>query len=373
MYNYIKKNIKDTEKNIEDNYNFNQVWKLKCSNYENEQSYVLPPVNRIIVIGDLHGDLDITLRSLKIANLIDNNNNWIGGDTVVVQNGDQVDRCRYNGIPCSNKLATSNDEENDITILELFTKLHKQAQLYGGAVYSLLGNHELMNVEGDLRYVSHLGLKQFDNSIINGNLIKDGKIAREMLFSPGNKYAEFLACTRQVVLIIGNNIFIHGGILPKIIKKYSVKSINQIMTLYLLGRIKQQDKLYKDIFKSQDLSPLWSRLQGLMVINNNDNSCHEMLTPLKYIYNVNNIYVGHTPNLNNGISSACNKHIWLTDYGASKSFDSYRTNPTKKLQVLEILNDGHKFNILYEKLPHKTHHHKTHLLYNKQTTNINIS
>jgi len=369
MYSNIKKQIKDTERYIEDNYNFKQVWKLKCSSYGDEQPYILPPVNRIIVIGDLHGDLDITLRSLRIAKLIDKNNNWIGGNTVVVQNGDQVDRCRYNGIPCSDKLATPNDEGNDITILELFTKLHKQAQLQGGAVYSLLGNHELMNVDGDLRYVSHLGLKQFNNSIVNGNLIKDGETARKMLFSPGNKYADFLACTRQVVLIIGKNIFIHGGILPKIILKYSVKSINQLMTLYLLGRIKQKDKLYKDIFHSQDFSPLWSRLQSMMVINNNDNSCNEMLTPLQYIYNVNNIYVGHTPNLNNGISSACDNHIWLTDYGASKSFDPFRTNLIKKLQVLEILNDGEQFNILYE----KHHHHKTHLSYHKQTTNLNIS
>ena len=40
-------------------------------------------------------------------------------------------------------------------------------------------------------------------------------------------------------------------------------------------------------------------------------------------YKVNNIIVGHTPLLNNGIGNACDGHIWLTDYGASKAFDKY--------------------------------------------------
>jgi hypothetical protein len=372
MYQHIKKNHKELDEYIENNYNFSQVWKLKCGKYEKQQPSILPPVNRIIVIGDLHGDLDITLRTLKIANLIDNHNNWIGEDTVVVQVGDQIDRCRYNGIPCSQKEATLNDEGSDIIILELFTKLHNQAQKYGGAVYSLLGNHELMNVQNDLRYVSYEGLRQFDNYKINGNIIQNGEDARGMLFSPGNKYAELLACTRQVVLIIGSNIFIHGGILPSLVKKYNVKSINEIMTLYLLNEIKHNDKLYQDIFNSQDYSPLWDRLQSMMVINNDDNSCDETILPLQHIYNVNNIYVGHTPNLNNGISSACNNKIWLTDYGASKSFDSFRTNPIKKLQVLEILNDGEKFNILYENKPHHKHH-KSQLIYEKQSVNIAIT
>lgn len=95
-----------------------------------------------------------------------------------------------------------------------------------------------MNVEQDFRYVSYKGLKQFDNYKIDNTIIKDGKTVRSYLFKPGNKLSEFLACTRQVALIIGSNIFIHAGILPIIAKKYSVKSINQIMTLYLLDRIK---------------------------------------------------------------------------------------------------------------------------------------
>ena len=49
----------------------------------------------IYMIGDIHGDWDMTMKVLRVAKLIDNNGSWIGGETVVVQVGDQVDRCRY--------------------------------------------------------------------------------------------------------------------------------------------------------------------------------------------------------------------------------------------------------------------------------------
>jgi hypothetical protein len=141
-----------------------------------------------------------------------------------------------------------------------------------------------MNVQNDLRYVSYKGIRQFDNTQIGDKIIKDGEEARGILFSPGNKYAEFLACTRQVMLIIGSNIFIHGGILPILVKKYSIQNINKIMTLYLLDKIKNNNEIYKDIFHSQDYSPLWTRLQSMMVIQNNDNLCKDMLSPLQFIY-----------------------------------------------------------------------------------------
>ncbi len=64
------------------------------------------------------------------------------------------------------------------------------------------------------------------------------------------------------------------------------------------------------------------------------------MTPLKEIYNVNNIFVGHTPQIKNGISSQCNGRVWRTDIGMSRAF-----NIKAKAQVLEILDDN-KFNIL---------------------------
>lgn len=383
---------------IEEVYKFNHTWNQKCSKYYLNQNYqqpsVLPPVKRIIVIGDIHGDWDITINSLKIAKLIDNNNNWIGGETVVVQVGDQIDRCRYSGIPCNEPSATVPDEGNDWKILNFFTKLHNQAQKYGGAVYSLLGNHELMNVEGDFRYVSYEGLREFDNFkkptnvnvdidgelLYNNNneIIEDGNSARRWLFKPGNPISEFLACTRQIAIIIGSNIFVHAGILPKIAKKYSVSNLNQLMTLYLLEKLDKPSE-YKDVFNSSDYSPLWNRVYGKLGLekynnifpnqtNNNidpitsKNECAKLLNPIKEIYQVDKIFIGHTPLTENGIGSVCDGKIWLTDYGSSKAFDKFDKQTTmsntnndnvfytrssfRQAQVLEILDDGEIINIL---------------------------
>ena len=59
-------------------------------------------------------------------------------------------------------------------------------------------------------------------------IIKDGMEARKYLFTPGNPISNFLACTRQVALIIGSNLFVHAGILPHIANKYK-KTPAQIM------------------------------------------------------------------------------------------------------------------------------------------------
>ncbi|KAK8935617.1 hypothetical protein KSP39_PZI013841 [Platanthera zijinensis] len=103
----------------------------------NPPTFVSAPGRRIIAVGDLHGDLSQTRSALEIAGVIssDGRDSWIGGDTVVVQLGDILDR-----------------GEDEIAILSLFRGLHIQAKFSGGAVFQVNGNHETMNVEGDFRY-----------------------------------------------------------------------------------------------------------------------------------------------------------------------------------------------------------------------------
>jgi hypothetical protein len=319
--------------------NFDKIWNEKCSQYDYLPN-ILPPVNRIIVIGDIHGDFEKTKELLKVGKVIDNSGNWIGGDTIVVQLGDQVDSCRYDGInSCSDPKTTKNDKAHDITILKYMTSLHKKAQRYGGAVYSLLGNHELMNVEGDMTYVSYKNLMQY------------GTVeARVEKFKPGNELAEFLACTRKMVLIIGSNLFVHAGIVPEMVKKYNIDDMNKLLSLYLLDEIKQP-RMFKELFMSSKYSPLWNRVFG--DINNSTYSCEQVMKPLEEVYKVGRIYVGHTPQIEKGINSTCNDRIWLADIGVSKSFDNFDNNfiinkkrsKSREAQVLEILNDNN-INIL---------------------------
>ncbi len=142
-----------------------KFFKEHCSGY-NYVPTILAKVPRIIAIGDIHGDYELCIKLLKIGKVIDNNLDWIGEDTIVVQVGDQIDRCRpYNGKTCDLKETTMDDEHSDIKILKLFTKLDKMAQknIPPGKVISLLGNHELLNVQGYFNYVSHAGVEKFND------------------------------------------------------------------------------------------------------------------------------------------------------------------------------------------------------------------
>lgn len=324
---------------------FDQIYKQKCDNKYIPS--ILPPVDRIIVIGDIHGDMKMLTKCLKIAKLIDNMNNWIGKDTVVVQVGDQIDSCRYNGTDDCNdptKYKSVHDNPDDVNILYYMTDLHKKASKAGGAVYSIMGNHEFMNVAGDMSYVSHSNIKHFNNyKTSTGDVVQDGLEARKYAFSPGNDLANFLACTRKMALIIGSNLFVHAGIIPQIASKYQIDDMNKLLTLFLLGELNQPE-IFNDLFISGKTSPLWTRMFGMKVDN-----CFDIIQPLKEVYHVNKIYVGHTPQLKTGISSQCNESIWMTDVGMSKAFDIYvpkSEHVDRNAQVLEILDDGNIINIL---------------------------
>jgi TPR repeat protein len=94
-------------------------------------------VDRIIAVGDVHGDYDQLVAVLKSAKLIDDSKNWTGGKTHLVQTGDILDR-----------------GGRSREVMDLLMKLQTQAAAAGGYVHCLLGNHEVMNLYGDLRYVS---------------------------------------------------------------------------------------------------------------------------------------------------------------------------------------------------------------------------
>ena len=102
---------------------------------------------RIVAVGDIHGAFDQFVAILRAAGLIDNRNRWSGKKAVLVQTGDVLDRG-----PDSRKA------------LDLLRKLEGEAQRAGGRVYALLGNHELMRLVSDWRYVSQGETDAFKNA-----------------------------------------------------------------------------------------------------------------------------------------------------------------------------------------------------------------
>lgn len=92
----------------------------------------LPKVERIIAIGDVHGDLERMRWALALARVMNDKNEWIGKNTLVVKVGDLLDR---------------GDEE--LKIIYLLEKLKRQAQRAGDDIHILTGNHEVMNMQGN--------------------------------------------------------------------------------------------------------------------------------------------------------------------------------------------------------------------------------
>src|SRR5215469_833487 len=95
------------------------------------------PPTRVVAIGDIHGDLDDLVVILQRAGLIDASHHWSGRNTTLVQTGDFVDR-----------------GPKTRGVLDLLMQLQKDAPRQNGRVIVLLGNHEVMNMYGDLRYVT---------------------------------------------------------------------------------------------------------------------------------------------------------------------------------------------------------------------------
>lgn len=92
---------------------------------------------RVVAIGDVHGAFDTFVAILREAGLVGSNRRWTGGRAVLVQTGDVLDRG-----PDSKR------------VLDLLKELEGQAERAGGQVHALVGNHEVMRLVGDMRYVS---------------------------------------------------------------------------------------------------------------------------------------------------------------------------------------------------------------------------
>lgn len=272
-------------------------------------SWRFPPAPRIVAVGDLHGDLDATRRALRLAGAIDEKDGWIGGNLVLVQTGDQLDR--------------GDDEQ---AILDLFDRLAREARHTGGAVHALNGNHELMNVALDHRYVTPGGFADFEDAVridagdpLLDTLALDQR-ARAAAFKPGGPYAKILS-RRNTVIIVGSTVFVHGGVLPEHIA-YGLERLNREISSWMAGDGPYQEWMLKR------RSPVWSRHFSLEV---DPADCDTLKTVLAEL-GAKRMVVGHTDRVE-GIISYCGGAVWCIDAGISAA---YGGTP----QVLEIIGDS---------------------------------
>ena len=338
-----------------------------------KKSSFFPPVKRLIAIGDLHGDLQATIQSLRLANVISKDVpddekdikqiHWTGGDTYVVQLGDQIDRVRpsehYENLCRPDDPELVEDEGNDLKIMCLFDNLDKEAREKGGRCISIIGNHEMMNVDGDFRYVSPKEFCEFGNYFRASHSPKNrnvpfGYMERKGAFCPGGVLARRMAAYRYCIVQVGSWLFVHGSIHPEVAKHYSISKVNKCVSDWLLNLIKDNNKDIEFLYHNENdtISPFWSRIY----------SDHEEITneteeqfnqTIQYINEVNKdeqfipargMIVGHSPQFMYGkpLNSGLDGRIWRVDVGVSRAFGKHENkmlNPLRKVQVLEILND----------------------------------
>lgn len=282
--------------------------------YNEAQPSLYPPRGRVIVIGDVHGDVQHFMRCLYAAKVFDQNLQWIAEprDTMVIQLGDQIDSLSRGGTP-------NWENVSDVEMLFLTDKLDRIARLHGGRVISLIGNHELMNTLGDFTYVSPTSIEKVSLDI------------RRRMFQPKGTLANILA-NRNILVQVGSHIFCHGGLLPHHLDacKDQHQRLNDVMRKYLTGHLTDSEdaSLFQSVIAS-DMGVLWTRLYIDMMQNN-------MPLLIDVMRNVHNrmrsryIFVGH--NTVPGVLLVEQANIYFVDTGISRAY------PTPKLQFVEILN-----------------------------------
>ena len=146
---------------------------------------------KILVISDIEGEFEHFRNLLLAAKLIDEKYNWMFGNGRLVVAGDLFDR---------------GDQVSQF--LWLLYKLEDEARQAGGDVNVILGNHDIMNLEGDVRYVE-------PEYFANAKLI-------------GEDYSHFYAAntelgrwlrSKNTIEKIGELLVMHGGVSPELLKK----------------------------------------------------------------------------------------------------------------------------------------------------------
>ncbi|KAJ3323037.1 hypothetical protein HDV06_002483 [Boothiomyces sp. JEL0866] len=244
--------------------------------------------DRIVAVGDLHGDMQNSLKTLRMAGLVNENNDWIGGKTIFVQTGDIVDR-----------------GPDTIILYRLMMKLTEQAEKAGGRVIEILGNHEVMNIQGDLRYVTKEDFESFG-----------GHANREKVWSQDGWIGKYLR-TLGISAWVNGTVFFHGGATAEWAKLH-VQGIND-------RAMEKMDDPRDPIFGGD--GPLWYRGYAQ---NPESRECTHLDKALKFL-NATRLVVGHTPQPGH-ILSRCNNRIFVIDVGISRVYGGYSA-------ALEIIGD----------------------------------
>jgi hypothetical protein len=235
--------------------------------------------DRVVAIGDIHGNYDGFVSILQRAGLVDDDAHWIGGGTTFVQTGDIFDR----GVEV-------------FEVLDLLMRLQEEAAAAGGEVIVLLGNHEGMNLVGFFRDVNpdlyatmvdkksekrrKVAYKEFKKywraqaeKILGQQVaevpdeikeqwmaaIPPGWLEYKEALGPETHYGSWLR-QRPVAVVIDEVVFVHGGIGPHL-AGLSTDEINA----KVVKELEIYDRL-REVMIKENLVPTTAELASLVSV-----------------------------------------------------------------------------------------------------------
>jgi len=281
----------------------NQVEEKGQEKGQNPTSDINANPERVVVIGDVHGDYDQFESLLRAVGLVDKKNKWVAGTTHFVQMGDIPDRG-----PDSRKA------------MDLLMDLEVGAAKAGGAVTVLIGNHESMMMINDLRYVhpgeyeafkdkkskkrrkayyqqtiDHLTrttpseeLPKFDKAYKKEweERFPLGYVEHRIAWAPTGKYGKWVL-SHQAVAIVGDSIFAHGGVSSK----YGSMPISEINTR-IRTELANPNSLSETSLVEDPDGPLWHRGWANSLENEANTA---LLDEILSAHGVKRMVIAHTP------------------------------------------------------------------------------
>lgn len=315
----------------------------------------LPSPSRLVAIGDLHGDLPKSLTALRLAGLLPSANSpgssasstsWSAGPTLAVQLGDILDR--------------GGDE---LRLLYFLRRLSISAAAQGGALLPILGNHEVMNVSGDFRFVTPQGLQEFSGWAgwyRAGLAIKrrcggleqpknpflgvpkafpgikrefwDGIRSRLAALRPDGPIARRFLADLPTVLVVGDSVFVHGGLLEANVE-YGLERINAEVSDWIRGE--RGDNARAPEYVCGRDAVVWLRRfsEGFNC------DCQRLQGVLGMIPGAKRMVMGHTIQ-SEGINAVCGAQAVRVDVGLSRGCGNGLP------EVLEINGGGSEVRVI---------------------------
>lgn len=217
------------------------------------EPYTWNDVPRVVAISDPHGAYDAMVRTLQNAEIIDADHNWSGDESHLVITGDLLDR-----------------GADSRKVMDLVMQLEQQAVADGGMVHLLLGNHEVMNLVGDLRYVARgeyaafaqdesaeererwfgifsaqrLSVGETGEAALRAEFDKErppGFFGHRQAFSSEGKYGRWLM-QKPLVIVVNGDAFVHGG-MPPLVAELGLDALNEILGSQVSDYVAQLDVL----------------------------------------------------------------------------------------------------------------------------------